>query len=224
VKHSVIGIAFFLVTVACATGQNPASQESKSGHFYWSERKAHELDYKRTIRNSPDLIPLERTALLKTVAALIRPFMADLEIGSEQELRKIAGDTSIEFIDLNGDGTPEVIAQAFGIKAGCGATGNCPIWVFMKTANGYQLLLDTRNDKKGVGGYQLITVADTRTNGFNDLVLAAHDSASEKTLIVYRYKNGLYRESACYGANWESWVNGDFHMLKQPVITKCSQW
>jgi hypothetical protein len=92
----------------------------------------------------------------------------------------------------------------------------------MKAANGYQLLLDTRS-KEGIGGYQLITVADTRTNGFNDLVLATHDSASEKTLLVYRYRNGLYREGACYDANWQSWVSGDFHMLKQPVITTCSQ-
>jgi hypothetical protein len=222
VKHSVIGIAFFLVMVVCAAGQNPASQEPKSSHFYWSTRKAHELDYKRTIRNSPDLSSDERDALLKTVAGLIRPFMADFEIGSERELRKIAADTRVELIDLNGDGKPEVIAQAFGIKSGCGATGNCPVWIFMKTANGYQLLLDTR-DKDGIGGVELITVEDSRTNGFNDLVLAADDSASEKTLLVYRYRNGLYRESACYDANWESWANGDFHMLKQPVITKCSQ-
>jgi hypothetical protein len=115
-----------------------------------------------------------------------------------------------------------VIAQAFGPKAGCGATGNCPIWVFMKTANSYQLLLDTR-DKEGIGGIELLTVEETRTNGFNDLVLAAHDSASEKTLFVYRYRNGQYRESACYDADWQSWDGGEIHFLKQPVITKCSQ-
>ncbi len=205
----------------CAAGQKPASQESNSGHFYWSARKAHELDYNRTIHNSPDLNPSERATLLKTVAALIRPFMADLEISSENELRKIAADTRIELIDLNGDGTPEVIAQAFGTKAGCGATGNCPIWLFLKTTNGYQLLLDTR-DKEGIGGFELLTVEETRTNGFNDLVLAAHDSASEKTLLVFRYRNGLYRESACYDANWLS-LAGEVHFLKQPVITKCSQ-
>jgi len=124
-------------------------------------------------------------------------------------------------VDLNGDGKPEVIAQAFGIKAGCGATGNCPIWIFMKAANGYQLLLDTR-DKEGIGGVELITVEDSRTNGFNDLVLASDDSASEKTLEVFRYRNGLYRESACYDANWQS-LAGEMHYLKQPVITMCSQ-
>jgi hypothetical protein len=207
--------------VVFASAQNPAPQAPKSGHFYWSARKAQELDYNRTIRNSPDLNPVERTALLKTVAALIRPFMADLEIDSERELQKIAADTRIELIDLNGDGIPEVIAQAFGIKAGCGATGNCPIWVFMKTANGYKLLFDTRKANE-IGG-ELITVEENRTNGFKDLVFAAHDSASEKTLFVYRYRNGLYRESACYGANWLSTTNGEFQMLRQPVITKCNQ-
>jgi hypothetical protein len=221
VKRPLIATALSLVMVVCASGQNPVSQESNRGHFHWSARKAHELDYKRTIRNSQDLSPVERAALLKTVAALIRPFMADLEIGSERELRKIAEDTRIELIDLNGDGKPEVIAQAFGIKAGCGATGNCPIWVFLKTENGYQLLLDTR-DKEGIGGVELITVDETRTNGFSDLVLAADDSASEKTLLEYRYRNGQYRESACYDADWQSWTGG-MHLLKQPVITKCRQ-
>jgi hypothetical protein len=221
VKHPVIGIVFVLVMVVCAQGQNLAPQAPMSRHFYWSARKAHELDYKKTIRNTPDLDPDERALLLKTVVALIRPFMADLEISSERELRKIASDTRVELVDLNGDGTPEVITQAFGIKSGCGATGNCPIWIFIKTANGYKLLLDTR-DKDGIGGVELITVEESRTNGFSDLVLAAHDSASEKSLLVYRYKDGLYRDSACYDANWQSW-SGELHYLKQPVITKCSQ-
>jgi hypothetical protein len=221
VKCSVIAVGVSLLMAVCAAGQSPASQAQKSDHFYWSARKAHELDYNRTIRNSPDLNPTDRAALLKTVAALIRPFMADLEIDSERELRKIAGDTRIEFIDLNGDGIPEVIAQPVGMNAGCGATGNCPMWVFIKATDGYQLLLDTRN-KEGYGGVELLTVEEARTKGFRDIVLAAHDSASEKTLLVYRYRNCLYRESGCYDANWLSWV-GEVHFLKQPVITKCGE-
>jgi len=56
------------------------------------------------------------------------------------------------------------------------------MWVFIKATDGYQLLLDTRN-KEGYGGVELLTVEEARTKGFRDIVLAAHDSASEKTLL-----------------------------------------
>ena len=88
----------------------------------------------------------------------------------------------------------------------------------MKTENGYKLL---SVDHEMLG--QLITVENTHSNGFNDLVIAFHDSASEKTLNVYHYQNGLYHESACYDANWESSDEGSLHYLKHPTITECSQ-
>ncbi|MGA9071921.1 MAG: hypothetical protein WB424_16785 [Terracidiphilus sp.] len=166
-------MALLLIMAVFALAQNPASQTPKSKRFYWSVGKAHELDYKKTIRNSPELNPDERAALLKAVAALIRPLMDDLKIGSERERLKIAEDTRIKMVDLNGDGIPEVIAQAVGFNEGCGATGNCSIWIFMKTENGYKLL---SVDHEMLG--QLITVENTHSNGFNDLVIAFHDSAS----------------------------------------------
>lgn len=204
--------------VTSAAGQSAAPQGPTSGHFYWSIRKAHELDYHRTIRNSPDLNPVERAALIKTVAALIRPFMEDNEIGSERELSQLAANARVELVDLDGDGIPEVIAQASDLKAGCGATGNCAFWVFKKSSSGYKLLLDTRG-KDGVGGAELLTVEENRTNGFKDLILAAHESASEKSLLVYRYKNGSYRESACHYASWLSTAGGTWHDLKNPLIS-----
>jgi hypothetical protein len=213
-----LGLALSLVMVATAAGESPASQGSSNGHFYWSIRKAHELDYHRTIRNSPGLNPVERAALIKTVAALIRPFMEDREIGSERELRQVAANTRVELVDLDGDGIPEVIAQANDYRAGCGATGNCAFWVFKRELGGYKLLLDTR-DKDGIGGAQAITVENSRTNGFSDFVLAVHDSAFEKTLLVYQYKNGLYRESRCYDASWITTAGGKWRNLKYPVIT-----
>ena len=213
-----VGFVLMLAMVAGAAGQNAASQAPSSSHFYWSIRKAHELYYNQTIRNSPGLGPAERAMLIKTVAGLIRPFMEDREISSERELRQIAANTRVELVDLDGDGIPEVIAQANDIRAGCGATGNCVFWVFKKASGGYKLLLDTR-DKDGIGGAESITVENSRTNGFNDFVLAVHDSAFEKTLLVYQYKNGLYRECTCYDASWISTVGGKWLNLKHPVIS-----
>lgn len=199
-KRSLFGIAFYFLMVAAASGQNPAALEPNGSHFYWSIRKAHFIAYERTIQKSLDLNSAEKSALTGRISSLIRPFMKENEIESEAELRKIAANTRVELMDLDGDGVPEIVAQANDTRAGCGAAGNCPFWIFKKTSEGYKLILDTR-DKDGIGGAELITIEDTLTNGFRDLVLAAHDSASEETLIVLRYRNGMYRETACYDAN-----------------------
>jgi hypothetical protein len=145
-----------------------------------------------------------------------------LEIGSERELRHVVRETRIKLVDLNNDGIAEVLAQAYGLKEGCGGTGNCSFWVFQKTATGFKKLLDTRG-KDGVGGIQLITIETSRTNGFSDLVLATHDSASERTLLVYRYRKGQYRYSECYNASWVSAKEGRWRFLKYPKITRCQE-
>jgi len=177
------------------------------------------LDYHRTIRNSPELTSPEESELIKKIAALVRPFIGDRQNTSERELRQLAANTRVELVDLDGDGAPEVIAQANDIMLGCGATGNCAFWIFKKASTGYKLLLDTR-EGDGIGGAQLLTVEKTRTNGFSDLVLAAHDSAFEKTLVFYRYRNGSYHESACYDATWISTAGGKWRELKNPVISR----
>ena len=211
--------AVLSLVVAGAVGQESASTQTAGTHFYWSIRNAHEMPYKKTIANSPDLNPSEKTALINTIAALVRPFMADNDIKSEGELRKLVAGTRLKLIDLNGDGKVEVLAQAFDFKVGCGATGNCAFWVFEKKENQYRLLLDTRGPD-GIGGIELFTVEPNRTNGFNDLVFAAHDSASEKTLYVYRYKNDHYKMSECYDATWISTNGGTYRELKYPKIGK----
>lgn len=207
-----------LMLPATCFSQHSVGPETAAPHFYWSIRKAHQLDYKKQICNSPDLNSTERAELTSRVANLIRPHRKDLEFGSERELSEIASRTRMELIDLNGDGVPEIVLQAFGVKEGCGATGNCPFWVLQSGPNGYGVLLDTR-DKDGIGGAELLTVESTLTNGFKDLVLAAHDSASEKSLLVYRFEQGRYRETACYDAEWASWAGENLRQLKLPVIT-----
>jgi hypothetical protein len=44
----------------------------------------------------------------------------------------VAGETRVKYVDLDGDGKPEVIAQAGGEKSGCSPTGNCPLWVLRR--------------------------------------------------------------------------------------------
>jgi hypothetical protein len=126
---------------------------------------------------------------------------------------EMALNTPVRFVDLNSDGTPEVIAQGFSGESGCSPTGNCPLWVFQKTTRGYSnLLLDALS--------QSFTIERNRTNGYHDIVVAMHGSAFSSGLTVYQYRNGAYSGVACYAADWLSPAGEE---LKEPLITPCKR-
>jgi hypothetical protein len=213
---------------ACATilfgfaiigmGQNSSPPETARTHFQWSESNAHELDYNKTVRTSKELTSAKKELLIKAIAAQIRPFKDEYGIESESELQQAVVATRIKLIDLNNDGISEVLAQAYGMRAGCGATGNCSFWVFQETPEGFTKILDTRN-RDGNGGIEVITISPNRTEGFNDIILGDHSNASERTLYVYRYHHGQYKESECYDAAWVSHKDGKRRELRNPEIT-----
>jgi hypothetical protein len=125
---------------------------------------------------------------------------------------EMALNTPVRFVDLNSDGTPEVLAQGYSDKSGCSPTGNCPLWVFQKTTQGYNLLLDAVS--------QSFTIERNRTNGYDDIVVAMHGSAFSSGLTVYQYRNGAYSGVACYAADWLSPAGEE---LKEPLITACKR-
>jgi hypothetical protein len=212
----VISTMVVAVLAASAAGQDACPLKTSEGLFHWDFRQAQELKLGQAINKSPALTDAERTALVKQIATQLRRAMANLGIESEHELLTIAARTRIELVDLNDDGTPEIIAQPVGLKAGCGATGNCPFWVFAKSNSGYDLILE--------GGGQVFTVEPTRTNGFSDLVLGTHDSADEQTLYLYCYREGKYHEHPdCYHAEWWCRNCSPPHSLTEPKIVKSAQ-
>jgi hypothetical protein len=103
---------------------------------------------------------------------------------------------------------PQVVAQ---VQHLCSPTGNCSLWFFRRTSHGYTLLLDA------IG--QGFTVQKTATNGFRDLVVNIHGSATDQGLKVYRYARGRYWRAACYDAEWAPLENGVVHRLNEPRIT-----
>jgi len=97
----------------------------------------------------------------------------------------------------------------------CSPTGNCPFWVFRKMKAAYRLLLE----KEAI---QTFTIQRTQTNGYLDLVLGMHGSATEQGLFVNQFRDGRYRRTACYDASWTYLGNdGENHDLKVPRITPC---
>jgi hypothetical protein len=181
--------------------------------FHWDWRHSQELKADQSLRNAK-LTKQSRNAIVRAIAGQIRPMMSDLEIKSETELKEKALDTRITLIDLNGDGTPEVVAQGMGVVF-CGATGNCPFWVLRKSKAGYEVLLE--------GGAQTFTIQGSTTNGYHDIVLSTHGSASSGGLSIYQYQEGVYKDVGCYDYDWTVLEGEKIRELKEPLITPCNQ-
>ena len=215
VKLPVITTALFLAALPLCSGQRPADVPSPSRReFHWDPDRSQELDVKDKITRVKGLGESDRNALIGMIAAQLQRDMGDEGGSSMQQWRAAAAQTRIKLVDLNGDGVPEVIAQGVGDDAGCSATGNCPIWVFIKAGIAYKVVLDASS-------VQTFTIQPTRTNGFSDLVLGTHGSAFVEELHWYRYNNGRYRDTACYIANWRRRVGDDYQDLKHPDVTPC---
>ncbi len=157
--------------------------------------------------------PVERAALIKAISIQLRPGSKIWNSSSEKKLLQAVMETRVTLVDLNGDGISEVIAQASDEKS-CSPTGNCAFWVFMRSGNGYKLILEK-------GAVQTVGICSSRTNGFNDLVLGQHGSASEQTLYIYRFANGRYGKKLCYDVRFERLVGDEVQELEEPDITPC---
>lgn len=180
--------------------------------FHWEWHKSQELKADESLRNATTLRDDDKQALAAAIATRIRPMMSDLQMSTEAELRKATLDTRIKLFNLDGKNTSEIIAQA---TVDCGATGNCPLWIFRRLRSSYKLLLDTYG--------QTFTIQPTRTNGFLDVVVGTHSSASESSLANYRYRDGSYAEEGCYVAQWEVLENGVTRQLSEPRISPCKK-
>lgn len=68
---------------------------------------------------------------------------------------------------------------------------------------------------------QSFTIQPTITNGFHDLVLGQHGSATDQGLTLYRFDGSKYRRIACYDANWDylATPDGQYHTGKEPRLT-----
>ena len=52
-----------------------------------------------------------------------------------------------------------------------------------------------------LGGIQTFQIQRSRSNGFRDIVVEMHGSATQRTLRLLRFGNGKYHEGGCYDAN-----------------------
>jgi hypothetical protein len=181
--------------------------------FQWDWRHSEALTSKQSLRHAK-VSSAERAAIAKAIALALMPDMGGLGGRTEPELEDTALDTPVKFVDLNGDRTPEVIAQGTPEDGGCSPDGNCRFWVFQKFGAEYKPLISLE-------AIQSFTIQASRLNGFYDLVVKSHVSAAESTLKLLQYNDGRYQEAGCYEADWSAAEGGPSHERKEPRLAPC---
>ena len=178
--------------------QSARGAKPRDEPFHWNAQDIQELSGKDRIEVTKALTLDQRKSLIDALVVQLRSSRRIGDAASARELLETANETRVKLIDLNGDGVPEVIAQASDDEF-CSPTGNCAFWVFLRSSSEYRIILERH-------AIQEFEVLPTRTNGFNDLVLGQHGSATESGLYIYRFAKGRYRKGPCYDVNWERLV------------------
>ena len=120
-------------------------------------------------------------------------------------------------VDLNDDGQAEIIVHQI---ADCTATGNCPFWVFQKEKNDYKPILDTNM-------IQSFKLRKTQANGYKDLDLMTHNSASSSYHQLFKFNGKKYKAQECWWADYEYLdATEQLHQFKKPRINyeKCDEY
>ena len=187
------------------------SAQGPPKRFHWDWRKSEEPTWIDSISRSKTFSAEDRAGLIEEFASQFRPFMSKMGIKSEQELEEIIAKTRIKAVDLGGSSFKEFAALS-GDDQSCSPTGNCEFWILQQDAGKYSVILHRI-------ATQTFTIQPTISNGFHDLVLGQHGSATETGLTLYCFDGSKYRRVACYDASWRSLgKDGEYHDLKEPRI------
>lgn len=210
-----MGLALLLCLAAAALAPALAPALGQAPPPHWQPADAHRLRVGQQLGWTRLLSVRDRMELTRLLLAEIQPFVADNNYSSRQEVVDAVRRTRVKLVDLNGDGTPEILLQAYDIHL-CGATGNCEFWVYSRGPHSFRKLLDSRGPD-GVGGIQLIQILPGKDGGYHDVLTAAHDSADELGLTVWRFHNGSYVDAGCFYADNKYTEMG----VVQTVVTRC---
>ncbi len=98
----------------------------------------------------------------------------------------------------------------------CSPTGNCPLWIFHATADGYK-------EVGAANAIQTFAIESSKTMGLPDIMLSRTESADWSRLILTRFNGRLYRNTGCYNIRYRyrDIKNGPYREHKKPRITPC---
>jgi hypothetical protein len=147
----------------------------------WRPAQSMELNENETLSNLK-INAVERTSLASAIESHMRQTYR-LESADAMQMRTRA------LRSVGSDHRRFILVQATSNEF-CGATGNCTLMIYEKFGSQYRCVFTA------VG--QTLTVLDTVSGGYPLLLVAIHESASERSLQEYRYLGGRYRSVACY--------------------------
>lgn len=191
----------YLLAVLCGSGR--AAQNTRDDWRYLT----HSFDLNAHLTDSLADAPLtseERAQIYKLIDdKTIHDSFTD---NRRDEERETVLSARIGSITLAQDGSKQVIVQ--GPEQFCGATGNCSIWIFVRSRGRLKLVLAT-------GGNTFI-IKKTVSRGFHDVATYWHMSAFEGGFGVYRWNGTQYESIDCYSAKFDL-----DHPDQPPVTTDC---
>ena len=121
------------------------------------------------------------------------------------------GDASIATVHLGSLSEDDLIVTD---QSGCSPTGNCSILVLRPAKDRYRVVLEA------IG--QTLTATPTRADGFRNIKVRMHGSATMSTIKVYKFNGNRYLRAGCYDENFEMLDGaGNLRELKKPQITPC---
>jgi hypothetical protein len=123
----------------------------------------------------------------------------------------MAGDTSVATSPL---GPPEEEDLIVTDQSGCSPTGNCSILVLRPIKKQYRVVLEA------IG--QTFTATSARANGFHDIQVRMHGSATMSTVKIYKFNGTRYVRTGCYDEiSGELDKEGNLQELDKPRRTPC---
>jgi hypothetical protein len=163
-----------------------------------------------SVGNTSKLTEPERSALIDAIVLRLQKPMGDAGYDDDR-IREIATTSRIRFIDVGG-GAPLIFTTSIGLEGGCDALGNCPLWIFRHTDDGFLSLLNTI----------AASYTPKRPDGAFEVVFMHHVSAKESGLVVYRLAGDKLEGSGCYTALWPK-QSSDPNQMSDPKLEPCKQ-
>lgn len=163
------------------------------------------------------LVGAQLTAAQKIPIPLAQQLVKDNQYVKEKmreqrwTIAQLAGQINeVKKVDLNGDGKPEFIFS--GISCG---NANCSTWIYRKNGNRY---VQIPIEAYAIG----IEIRKTKTNGYFDIAVEGHSSASETVLRIYKFDGSKYEDKECFSKQRSVYNprTGETTELKTPKITK----
>lgn len=163
--------------------------QSASAQQVWVVPKLHEISWKQTIGSGKVKLSVAETALLKHASAkIIAACVKDPGPGDPKTARGLFEHLRVGRVGIGPGGKRALLVQGNGVCM-CGAVGNCPMWV-VGSGSEPRLLL-------GAVGVQMFAFGKSGADGYFDLVLGSHDSASEFFVERFHFGGRKYEREGC---------------------------